>query len=176
MKRSFEMRRGKRMCALEMRLINITEQLKKNLAPPYKRPKRVGKLPRSELPKRKIIVKKDSKPMAELDKLYYKAFVSGDHLNDVVDEDPAEMEILKSLETNCIPYYFDHFLKCKGYFPVYDFKTDIETAEGIEEANFRYDDVLDDVLKNLNHWMTLKQDVIKKNILRTFYLYENDPN
>lgn len=168
------MRRAKRMCALEKRLESITEQMKKNLAPPYKPPKREGKLPKSILPKRIIFVPKEMARLAEIDKLYYKAFT--EHKFSECDDDykdPADMKILKSLESNCIPYYFDYFLQRRGYFPAYDFKTEIEKTEGDETDNFRYRDVLDDVLRNLNSWIEQKKALIQSHLLQTVHLYNS---
>lgn len=168
------MRRAQRMCALEARLKSTVEQMKKNLAPPYKAPKRVGKLARSWLPKAAPPPKKQLVKMAEIDKLYYKAFTETDPEICLEYTKPSEMVGLKTLEANCIPFYFDYFLQNRGYFPVYDFRTDIEVAEGDEEEKFYYRDVLDDVLQNLKTWTEQKAALIQAHIVRTFELYKVD--
>lgn len=168
------MRRAQRTCALEARLKNTIEQMKKNLAPPFKAPKREGKLARSWLRKRSPPPKSSLVKMAEIDKLYYKAFTENDPEMLMEYKKPDEMVGLKSLEANCIPFYFDYFLQSRGYFPVYDFQTEIEKADGDEANKFYYRDVLDDVLQNLKMWTEQKAAMIQAHIVRTFELYKVD--
>lgn len=174
-KRSFVARQAERAVALENRIQLTLEQLRKNLAPPYIRPKPNAKerLPRSVLP-RKIIKKKEIKvEVTELDKLYYKAFTDHAVPQHMKFDNADDAAILRTLEANCIPFYFDVFLRQNNYFPVYDFKTEIELREGSEFGMFKFEDVLEDVQNNLRIWETEKQRRMDEQIRQTWHLYES---
>lgn len=147
------------------------EQLKKNMSKAtVEKPRRVGKLPRSNLPKKPQKPKETKIKMPEKHKLFYNAFT--DISTEKIEfEDEETAEILNSIEDTCIPFHFDHFLKLHDYYPIYDFKTQIEERDGPEEKRFSYKDVLEDVAKNLKKWMELREKSIAEHISKTWYLY-----
>lgn len=108
--------------------------------------------------------------ITDLDKLFYKAFTNKppQHMDFQSADDAA---ILRSLEANCIPFYFDYFLRQRNYFPVYDFKTEIEMLEGSEFKQFHYEDVLDDVHRLLKEWERHRQRLIEEHVIQTWHLY-----
>lgn len=167
------MRQAKRACALELRTHTVIEQLKKNLAPPFKPPKRQGKLPRSYLHIPKKIIKIKTEKISDLNKLYYKAFTNKEP-TEMENQNPNDIELLTKLQQNCIPFYFDHFLNLHDYYPSYDFKTKIELNEGQEIKRFLYTDVLDAVLNSLEFWEKRKKLNIQEHIYKTQFLYVED--
>lgn len=173
--RAFIARQSERAVALENRIQLTLVQLRKNLAPPYVRPKTKTKerLPRSVM-QRKVRVPKEIKvEITELDKLYYKAFTDHTPPQHMKFDNADDAAILRTLEANCIPFYFDVFLRQNNYFPVYDFKTEIEMREGSEYSQFKFEDVLEDVQNNLRMWETQKQKRMDEQIRQTWHLYEN---
>lgn len=172
-RRAFVMRQAKRTFDLETRIERTSVQMKKNLAPPFVRLPPQHPLHRSVLEK-KIIVKEVPKvQISDLDKLFYKAFTdeSIDQIADADHHTDEKVAILRSLEANCIPFYFDVFLRQNQYFPSYDFKTEIELREGSEYKQFKYEDVLDDVQNNVRIWEVNKQKIMDDNIRSTWHLY-----
>lgn len=147
------------------------EQLKKNMSKStLQKPRRVGKLPRSNLPKKPQKPKETKIKMPEKHKLFYNAFT--DISTEKIEfEDEETTEIINSIENTCIPFHFDHFLKLHDYYPIYDFKTQIEERDGPEEKRFSYKDVLQDVATNLKKWMELREKSIAEHISKTWYLY-----
>lgn len=174
-KRSYVARQSERAVALENRIQLTLVQLRKNLAPPYVRPKATTKerLPRSVLPLKVIIKKEVIVEVTELDKLYYKAFTDHAVPQHMKFDNADDAAILRTLEANCIPFYFDVFLRQNNYFPVYDFKTEIEVREGSEFKLFKFEDVLDDVQTHLRMWQSEKQKRMDEHIKQTWHLYES---
>lgn len=174
-KRAFYARQSERAVELENRIQQTLVQLRKNLAPPYRRPKDKPRerLARSVLP-RKVIKKKEIKvEVTELDKLYYLAFTDHDVPQHMKFDNADDAAILRTLEANCIPFYFDVFLRQNNYFPVYDFKTEIELREGSEYKLFKFEDVLDDVQTNLRMWEAQKLKRMEEHIRQTWHLYQS---
>lgn len=146
-------------------------QLKKNMSKStVPRPRRTGKLPRSNLPKKMPKPKETKIKMPEKHRIFYNAFTDISTEN-IEFENEETAEIINSIEDTCIPFHFDHFLKLHDYYPIYDFKTQIEEREGAEEKRFSYKDVLKDVSKNLKKWMELREKSIAEHISKTWYLY-----
>lgn len=107
---------------------------------------------------------------SELEKLLVRAFTNEDE--NVPHRHSAEdLEILRSLQSKCIPFHFDHFLRLHDYFPSYDFKTEIELRDGDEGKRFRYEDVLDDVYRLLDVWERKRKEQVDQDIRRTLQLY-----
>lgn len=170
-RRAFISRQAERACALELRIRLTTEQMKKNLEPPYQRPEGVVKRERRFLTKRKKIEHIEKVEISEVDKLFYKAFTECESSKLQEFKSADDVAILKSLQDNCIPFYFDFFLKQHDYFPSYDFKTEIELREGPETNHFKYEDVLENVFEFLRQWEQHKQQQIEKHIRETWHLY-----
>lgn len=170
--RSFRQRQAERACATETRIRLTTEQLTKNLAPRPLPPTVAPKRYRSVLPVRKNVVIENPIQISDLDKLFYRAF-SEDHQMVPLYHSEDDHAVLRSLQSNCIPFYFDFFLKQHDYFPIYDFKTEIELTEGPESKHFHYEDVLDDVNQSLDVWERNRQKQIEKHVRQTWHLYNS---
>lgn len=169
-KNSFVARKSRRACELEQRIKSTTKSMRLSLAPPYKKQPPKHPLPRSYLPKIIPVVPMVKTEITELDKLFYRAFT--DQPPQRMEEQSAEdAAILRSLEANCIPFYFDFFLRQHNYFPDYQFKTEIELLDGDEYGRFRYEDVVDDVHRRLVVWEAQKQIRIEQHIQQTWHLY-----
>lgn len=150
--------------------------MRKNLAPPFVRPIKRSKPERSVLPKQVVKKKDKTIEITELDKLFYKAFTDHEAPQHVQFDNADDAAILRTLEANCIPFYFDVFLRQNNYFPIYDFKTEIELREGSEYKQFKFEDVLEDVQNNLRIWETAKQKRMDEQIKQTWHLYEERTN
>lgn len=165
-RRAFAFRQASRSCALESRINFVMSEMKRNMAPPFKKLKQKGKLPRSYIPQKQKKIKKISVELTDEMKLLYEAFT-----DDTIKDLEFDQKDLNSLQDDCIQFYFDHFLKLHDYIPAYDFKTNIELLEGPEEKRFAYKDVLEDVFTSLKKWEKNQQKLLEYHIKKTWYLY-----
>jgi len=169
-KRAYLMRQSERACALENRIELVMTQMTRNMGPPFVKPKRVGKLPRSYYTPKKRIIKEEPIVIPSKALLFLDAFTD-ETMGDVHLEGTEAIDILNSIEDNCIPFYFDHFLQLHDYFPIYDFQTKIQMREGSEESRFFYQDVVSDVIKGVKHWEARREKQMNEQIKKTWYLY-----
>lgn len=165
-------RQAVRACDLEARIKLTAKQMRKCLAPPHQKKPPTHPLARSHLEANVRPPKVVKIEITALDKLFYKAFTDkpAQHMSFQSADDAA---ILRALEANCIPFYFDFFLRQNNYFPSYDFQTEIELHEGSEFEHFHYEDVLDDVHEKLMQWEQNKQQRMDEHIQQTWHLYRS---
>lgn len=171
-RRKFKMRQSENAIATENQTQFILSGFLRNMQPPFKKVKRIGKLPRSYQPKRKPAPQKPQSPLSLRVKLFYEAFTDMTVANVNLDDD-ENIKILNSLQSNCVPFYYDHFLKMRNYIPVYDFKTDIEIREGPEENRFKYQDVMPVVKHAMADWERYRKIEEDHFIRKGWYLYED---
>lgn len=169
-KRKFIMCQSERALATENQTKCLLDGLIRNMQPPYRKIKRIGKLPRSTLPKREPKPPKPQSPLSMRVKLFYEAFTDMT-VTDVSLDKEENIEILNSLQSNCIPFYYDHFLKLHNYIPIYDFKTDIECRDGAEEKKFKYLDLMAEVEDAMKNWERYKKIEEEHFIRKGWYLY-----
>ncbi|XP_030375607.1 uncharacterized protein LOC115624895 [Scaptodrosophila lebanonensis] len=156
---------------VERRIEMEMKKVKRNLEPPYKPPKRVGRLPRLFLKKP---VKEQPIPpvvVSEHTKFFVRAFKEADDPGDTFARD--SLMIVDTMQEQIVPFYFDHFLKIHGYTPNYNFKTNIELRDGPEINRFRVRDVIPDVLQKLENWEFTRKKIMDENIQRNPKMYEN---
>ncbi|XP_023174968.1 uncharacterized protein LOC111602221 [Drosophila hydei] len=156
---------------VERRIDMEMKKVRRNLEPPYKKPKRVGPLQRMYLRKR---VKKVIPPpvvISENTRNFVRAFADDGVVSDGFTQD--SVMVLDNMQEQIVPFYFDHFLKLNGYTPNYNFKTNIEMRDGPEFDRFRIREVLPDVLQKVENWEIMHKKIMEENIQRNPKMYEN---
>ncbi|XP_064553638.1 uncharacterized protein LOC135438993 [Drosophila montana] len=156
---------------IERRIDMEMKKVRRNLEPPYKKPKRVGPLQRLYLRKR---VKKIILPpvvISENTRNFVRAFAEDGVVSEGFTQD--SVMVLDNMQEQIVPFYFDHFLKLNGYTPNYNFKTNIEQRDGIEINRFRIREVIPDVMQKVEHWEYTHKKIMEENIQRNPKMYEN---
>ncbi|KAH8263028.1 hypothetical protein KR044_003294, partial [Drosophila immigrans] len=156
---------------VERRIEMEMKKVRRNLEPPYKRPKRIGPLQRLHLRKR---VKKVVMPpvvISENTRNFVRAFAEDGVVSEGFSQE--SVMVLDNMQEQIVPFYFDHFLKINGYTPNYNFKTNIETRDGPEINRFRIREVIPDVLQKVENWEIMHKKIMEENIQRNPKMYEN---
>ncbi|XP_060660244.1 uncharacterized protein LOC132794038 [Drosophila nasuta] len=156
---------------IERRIEMEMKKVRRNLEPPFKKPKRVGPLQRLHLRKR---VKKIVKPpivISENTRNFVRAFAEDGVVSEGFSQE--SVMVLDNLQEQIVPFYFDHFLKINGYTPNYNFKTNIELRDGPEINRFRIKEVIPDVLQKVEQWENMHKKIMEENIARNPKMYEN---
>lgn len=167
-----QMREAKRACDTEERIHTVIKGIKKNLEPPFKPPPRQKPLPRGFLPKPRRRPKSRHIPPTQQQKLIVEAFTDKD-LKQLDFSTQENKKILRNIERNCMPFYYDYFLEQHGYIAKKDFVTDIERIDGKEENLLENKYLLPTVYNNMKHWQKRQQDIQRSNIQQTQYLYKD---
>lgn len=168
-------RQSTRAYELETRIKQTMNGLKKSLQPPPKPDKKEGKLRRMYL-RRKIVKVEIPPPVVPKSvKLFHKAFVhSGQELiMENIFNDPTNAKLIKSIEPNSEPFYFDHFLKLRGHQPDANIRTQVEVHDGPEENRFKFKDIADKVIKQHNILIEIEKEKKINVIENTAHLYES---
>ncbi|XP_041448395.1 uncharacterized protein LOC111074845 [Drosophila obscura] len=157
---------------VERRIEMEMKKVKRNLEPPYKPPKREGKLPRLFFKKRVVHVPVPKLVVSENTKNFMRAFKDdGEVIADSLTQD--SLLVVDNMQEQIVPFYFDHFLKIHGYTPNYNFKTNIELRDGPEVARLKIKEVIPDVLIRLENWELTHKKIMEENIQRNPKMYEN---
>ncbi|KAM8715304.1 hypothetical protein ACLKA7_002369 [Drosophila subpalustris] len=156
---------------VERRIDMEMKKVRRNLEPPYKKPKRTGPLQRLFLKKR---VKKIVPPpvvISENTRNFVRAFAEDGVVSEGFSQE--SVMVLDNIQEQIVPFYFDHFLKINGYTPNYNFKTNIEVRDGPEINRFRIKEVIPDVLQKVENWENAHKKIMEENIQRNPKMYEN---
>ncbi|XP_017855182.2 LOW QUALITY PROTEIN: uncharacterized protein LOC108608346 [Drosophila busckii] len=156
---------------VERRIDMEMKKVRRNLEPPYKKPKRVGPLQRLYLKKRIIKQVKPPVQISENTRNFIRAFSESGEVPDDFAQD--SVLVLDNLQDQIVPFYFDHFLKINGYTPNYNFKTNVESRDGPEINRFQIREIIPDVLQKVEHWEQQHRKVMEENIQRNPKMYEN---
>ncbi|EDW28196.1 GL19072 [Drosophila persimilis] len=157
---------------VERRIEMEMKKVRRNLEPPYKPPKREGRLPRLFLKKRVVKQPVQKIVISENTKNFMRAFKDdGEVIGDSLTQD--SLMVVDNMQEQIVPFYFDHFLKINGYTPNYNFKTNIELRDGPELARFKVKEVLPDVIIRLENWELMHKKIMEENIQRNPKMYEN---
>lgn len=158
---------------IERRIASEIIKVQRNLAPPFVKPKRVGKLPRSELKKvRKVRVKRAFSISQEA-KFFFKAFHQECDARKTILEANLSMDLLEDFQKSIVPFHFDHFLILNGYQPKYDFETQIERRDGPETDRFQVKKLIPTVLQKFEQWQTDRTLQMIEDITRNPQVYQN---
>ncbi|EDW03014.1 GH10725 [Drosophila grimshawi] len=156
---------------IERRIDMEMKKVRRNLEPPFKKPKKVGPLQRLHLRKR---VKKIIPPpviISENTKNFVRAFAEDGVVSEGFNQD--SVMVVDNMQEQIVPFYFDHFLKLNGYTPNYNFKTNIEMRDGPEINRFRIREIIPDVLQKVENWENMHRKIMEDNIQRNPKMYEN---
>ncbi|XP_020810597.1 uncharacterized protein LOC110185926 [Drosophila serrata] len=156
---------------VERRIEMEMKKVRKNLEPPYKKPKREGRLPRLYLKKRVIPPKKEEIVISEHTKNFVRAFREDGFSGDQGTH--TSLLVADNMQEQIVPFYFDHFLKINGYTPNYNFRTNVDMRDGPEFSRLKVREVLPDVLLRLEMLDVQQKKIMEENIQRNPKMYEN---
>uniref|UniRef100_A0A182NF37 Uncharacterized protein n=1 Tax=Anopheles dirus TaxID=7168 RepID=A0A182NF37_9DIPT len=137
----------------EHRISQLAMQLRRGLAPPYKKPDHKIKPARSRLRRKEVPVVEEKRRVSKLDELFRVAF--GDDATMTADE-RHNFEI-NMIYQNYYSVQFDHFLRMIGYEPDYDMVSRVLQREGPEEHFFKQKELIPRVLKKLQQYQHVQQ-------------------
>uniref|UniRef100_A0A182K3N2 Uncharacterized protein n=1 Tax=Anopheles christyi TaxID=43041 RepID=A0A182K3N2_9DIPT len=137
----------------EHRISQLAVQLRRGLAPPYQKPDRKVKPPRSRLRRKEqpVVVVKPHVP--KLDQIFRLAFGEAATMT---PEERRNFEIDMIYQNYC-SVQFDHFLRAIGYEPDYGMVSRVEQRDGPEQNFFKRKELIPRVLKKLQHWQHMQQ-------------------
>ncbi|XP_017079450.2 uncharacterized protein LOC108113406 [Drosophila eugracilis] len=156
---------------VERRIDIEMKKVRRNLEPPYSKPKREGRLPRLYLKKRVIPEEKEVLVISENTKNFVRAFREDGYTGDQITH--TSLLTVDNMQEQIVPFYFDHFLKINGYTPNYNFRTNVDMRDGPEFNRLKVREVLPDVLARLETWETMHKKIMEENIQRNPKMYEN---
>uniref|UniRef100_A0A1B0AD58 Uncharacterized protein n=1 Tax=Glossina pallidipes TaxID=7398 RepID=A0A1B0AD58_GLOPL len=148
---------------IERRIESQMKNVVKNLQPPYKKPKRTGKLPRYIVKKRHKVVEAPKPKISERTKFFFRAFHEEDEIMQITDvrESIARVD---NIQQQIVPFYFDHFLKLNGYTPNYNFTTQVELRDGPEANRLAVGALIPEVMIKLEQWEKKKKITMEEHI------------
>ncbi|KAH8334171.1 hypothetical protein KR059_007135 [Drosophila kikkawai] len=155
---------------VERRIDMEMKKVRKNLEPPYKKPKREGRLPRLYLKKRVVPEEKEVIVISEHTKNFVRAFREDGYTGDQIT---TSLLTADNMQEQIVPFYFDHFLKINGYTPNYNFRTNVDTRDGNEFNRLKVREVVPDVLLRLEMLEMSQKKIMEENIQRNPKMYEN---
>ncbi|XP_017133296.1 uncharacterized protein LOC108149904 [Drosophila elegans] len=156
---------------VERRIDIEMKKVRRNLEPPYKKPKREGRLPRLYLKKRVIPEEKEVLVISENTKNFVRAFREDGYTGDQITH--TSLLTVDNMQEQIVPFYFDHFLKINGYTPNYNFRTNVDLRDGPEFNRLKVREVLPDVLARLETLEMMHKKTMEENIQRNPKMYEN---
>lgn len=169
--RKRKLREGEKAYRIELSLQSKIVQLKRCLAKPPKKGKRVGKLPISVLTKKPPKPKAPPPALTKVEEEYMKAFTDlGLEQGNVKFDEDVKLMIAK-VQNESIPFYIDHFIDVLGIRQPQT--TEVPAADIFldETAHFRFKEVLPAVRKQVELWEKSREMIKRENIRRTPYLY-----
>lgn len=156
----------------EKRIEMEMKKVRRNLEPPYQKPKRVGRLPRTYIKKRIVKEVEQIKPVSEHTKFFFRAFHEEGDVSQLL-EARESLFVMDTIQEQIVPFYFDHFLKLNGYTPNYNFKTQTELRDGPEIDRLQVREVIPEVIQKLEKWEINRKRIMEENIQRNPKMYEN---
>lgn len=166
-----KLRQAHRAYRIEKNLETGIDQMRRCLAEPPKKQKRVGKLPISVIPQKPKKPKKAKLVMTTLEEEYVRAFTEMGPKQVLIMDDNAK-HILTRIKNESIPFYLDHLLDKLGFKMESDIVTDIERRFGDEERYIKYKNIIPKIHENYERWKNAQEMEKKENISKTLYLYE----
>jgi len=156
---------------VERRIEMEMKKVRRNLEPPFRKPKREGRLPRLFLKRRVIPEEREVLAISENTKNFVRAFREDGYTGDQITH--TSLLTVDNMQEQIVPFYFDHFLKINGYTPNYNFRTNVDLRDGPEFNRLKVCEVLPDVLARLETWETMHKKIMEENIQRNPKMYEN---
>lgn len=174
-RRDYDKRMSKHAVFKENRIKIDFESIKRNVLPPYKKPRRTEKLKNSFIVKKKKPVVVPPKTISRRTRFFFEAFHGEDEDFDETQRD--SIDIMDTIqESSNVPFYFDYFLILNDYKPNYNFKTKSDIQDGPEEDLIKVRSVLSNVEEKMYRWEQLKKKVMEANIRNHPEMYTNVVN
>ncbi|XP_018785438.1 PREDICTED: uncharacterized protein LOC108966810 [Bactrocera latifrons] len=171
-RRAYDRKISRQAYLVEKRIESEMKKVRRNLEPPYVKPKRKGKLPRIIIKKKEKKISFKEQRVTEHTKFFFRAFHDeGDvmQLHDARDS----IGVMDTIQEQIVPFYFDHFLKLNGYTPNYNFKTNVELRDGPEASRVALRSLVPEILEKLDKWELVRKRIMDDNIQRNPRMYEN---
>ncbi|XP_067647974.1 uncharacterized protein [Eurosta solidaginis] len=171
-RRSYDRKMSRQAYQVEKRIESEMKKVRKNLEPPYVKPKRVGKLPRYLIKRKERKISFKEQRVSEHTKFFFRAFHDEGDVMQLQDARDS-IFVMDTIQEQIVPFYFDHFLKLNGYTPNYNFKTQIELRDGPEIQRVAVRSVVPEILERLDKWESVRKRTMEDNIQRNPKMYEN---
>lgn len=171
-RRAYDRKISRQAYLVEKRIESEMKKVRRNLEPPYVKPKRKGNLPRFIIKKKEKKISFKEQRVTEHTKFFFRAFHDeGDvmQLHDARDS----IGVMDTIQEQIVPFYFDHFLKLNGYTPNYNFKTNVELRDGPEASRVALRSLVPEILEKLDKWELVRKRIMDDNIQRNPRMYEN---
>lgn len=173
-RRAYDKRISKQSVFKENRIKIDFVSIKKNILPPYQKPRRTEKLKNSFIVKKHKKVVVPPKQISKRTRFFFEAFHGEDEDFEATKRD--SIDIMDTIQESNVPFYFDYFLSLNDYKPNYNFKTKSDIRDGPEEELVKFRSLLPNVLDKLNKWEQLRKKVMETNIRNHPEMYTNIVN
>lgn len=163
---------SKEAVLVEHRIEQEMKELHQNLAPPYKKPKREGKLTRSVIKKKTIKIPKKITRISNRTLFFYNAFHEEEPVTQL-EMARASLNIMETIQESIVPFYFDHFLILNGYVPNYNFRTQVDARDGPEINRLKKRSIIPEVMSQLEKWEQIREKIKEDHINKHPEMYQN---
>lgn len=154
---------------LEQGLYSRIEQIKRCLAKPPNKRKRIGKLQKYCLKKATPKVRVTMEELSPIELEYVKAYIEYGPRSCELKFDKKHKEEIKNITFQYFPFYLDHYLSSLGYGINIENRWSKIFSE--EEKMFAYKDVVPAVRERVKHWQRLRDQDKRDHIQKTENLY-----
>lgn len=170
-RRDYDKRMSKQAVFKENRLKIDSVSIKKNIEPPYKKPRRTEKLKNSFIVRKPKPVVVPEKKISKRTRFFFDAFHGEDEDFDETQRD--SIDIMGNIQESNVPFYFDYFLSLNDYKPNYNFKTKADIRDGPEEELVKIRSLLSTVEDKMYRWEQMKKKIMDANIRNHPEMYTN---
>lgn len=164
---------AERAYKIEMNLKFRIEQLRRCLAKPPAKEKRVGKLPMSVLPRKAANVRAPKPLLTSIEEEYIRAFTEmcpGGEGEIHFDENV--LRLIDRIKNESTPFYLDHLLDTLGVQVSKETDEKFDKIFRDETKQLKFKDVIPSVRSKVKQWQAADEQLKKQNISKTKYLYE----
>lgn len=147
------------------------EQLRRCLAKPPAKEKRVGKLPMSVLPRKPPKVRAPKPLLTSIEEEYIRAFTEmcpGGEIH----FDENVLRLIDRIKNESTPFYLDHLLDTLGVQVPKETDEKFDKIFRDETEHLKFKDVIPSVRSQVKLWQAADEQLKKQNIAKTKYLYQ----
>lgn len=162
---------AERAYKIEMNVKFRIEQLRRCLAKPPAKAKRVGKLPMSVLPRKPPKVRAPRPLLTSIEEEYIRAFTEmcpGGEIH----FDENVLRLIDRIKNESTPFYLDHLLDTLGVLVPKETDEKFDKIFRDETRHLKFKDVIPSVRSQVKQWQAADEQLKKQNISKTKYLYQ----
>lgn len=162
---------AERAYKIEMNMKFRIDQLRRCLAKPPAKEKRVGKLPMSVLPPKPPKAKVPKPLLTSIEEEYMRAFTEmcpGGEIH----FDENVLRLIDRIKNESTPFYLDHLLDTLGVLVPKETDEKFDKIFRDETRHLKFKDVIPSVRSQVKLWQVAEQQLKKQNISKTKYLYQ----